>query len=117
MPDAVIHYAEQPSAPLSMMNFDMASYTLNNNLNVTFNLIWSVIKNKKNCHIVKLGTMGEYGTPDIDIEEGGLKLTIKTEVINFYFPDKLVVFIILQKFLILIYFGFMFVQINLLLLI
>ena len=88
MPDAVIHYAEHPSAPLSMMNFDMASYTLNNNLNVTFNLIWSVIKNKKNCHIVKLGTMGEYGTPDIDIEEGWLEINHKNRSDKFLFPRQ-----------------------------
>ena len=88
MPDTVVHYAEQPSAPLSMMNFDMASYTLNNNLNVTFNLIWSVIKNKKKCHIVKLGTMGEYGTPDIDIEEGWLEINHKNRSDKFLFPRQ-----------------------------
>ncbi len=30
---------------------------------------------KPDCHLVKLGTMGEYGTPNIDIEEGYLTIT------------------------------------------
>ena len=69
-PDAVIHYAEQPSAPYSMFNRRAAELTLKNNLGVTLNLIFAVRKFCPNTHIVKLGTMGEYGTPDIDIEEG-----------------------------------------------
>lgn len=71
-PDAVVHYAEQPSGPYSMSGYDAARVTINNNLNSTFNLIWAVLEHAPECHIVKLGTMGEYGTPNIDIEEGWL---------------------------------------------
>ena len=69
-PEVVVHYAEQPSAPYSMKGFKEAQLTFQNNLGVTFNLIWAVIQHAPDCHIIKLGTMGEYGTPNIDIEEG-----------------------------------------------
>jgi len=85
-PDAVVHYAEQPSAPYSMKGFDEARLTLNNNLNVTFNLIQAVMNYTPDCHIVKLGTMGEYGTPNIDIEEGWLDIEHKGRKDTFLFP-------------------------------
>lgn len=85
-PDCVIHYAEQPSAPYSMKGFDEARLTLNNNLNTTFNLIWAVLRHAPDCHIVKLGTMGEYGTPNIDIEEGYLDVEHKGRQERFLFP-------------------------------
>ena len=86
MPDTVIHYAEQPSAPYSMMGFDEAQITLQNNLNVTFNCIWAIKEIVPNAHIVKLGTMGEYGTPDIDIEEGWIDIHHKGRQDRFLFP-------------------------------
>lgn len=87
-PDAVIHYAEQPSAPYSMKGFYEAKYTLNNNLNSTFNLIWCVLKHCPDCHIIKLGTMGEYGTPNIDIEEGWIDINHKGRKDKFLFPRQ-----------------------------
>jgi len=85
-PDGAVHYAEQPSAPYSMIGFDEARLTLRNNLDVTFNLIWSVLRHAPDCHIVKLGTMGEYGTPDIDIEEGWIEISHKGRSDRFLFP-------------------------------
>ena len=85
-PEAVVHYAEQPSAPYSMIGFDQASLTLNNNLNATMNLIWAVLEHAPNCHIIKLGTMGEYGTPNIDIEEGWIEIEHKGRKGKFLFP-------------------------------
>jgi len=85
-PDAVVHYAEQPSAPYSMMGFREAQRTLRNNLDVTFNVIWCVMQHAPDCHIIKLGTMGEYGTPDIDIEEGWLEIEHKGRKDKFLFP-------------------------------
>ena len=87
-PDAVVHYAEQPSAPYSMRGFGEARQTLNNNLNVTFNLIWCVVEENPDCHIVKLGTMGEYGTPNIDIEEGWLEVHHKGRSDTFLYPRQ-----------------------------
>jgi len=87
-PEAIIHYAEQPSAPYSMRGFDEAKRTLDNNLGVTFNLIWAVMTNAPDCHIIKLGTMGEYGTPNIDIEEGWLDVEHKGREQKFLYPRQ-----------------------------
>ncbi|WP_029897002.1 NAD-dependent epimerase/dehydratase family protein [Desulfohalovibrio reitneri] len=87
-PEAVIHYAEQPSAPYSMMGFEQAKLTLDNNLGTTFNLVWAVLRHAPDCHIVKLGTMGEYGTPDIDIEEGWLEIEHKGRRDTFLYPRQ-----------------------------
>lgn len=86
MPDAVIHYAEQPSAPYSMMCREKAVFTLNNNLVGTANLIHAVKEFNPDCHIVKLGTMGVYGTPNIDIEEGYLEVEHKGRRHTFLYP-------------------------------
>src|ERR1700694_4203876 len=57
-PDAVVHYAEQPSAPYSMIDHNRAVFTQVNNITGTLNLLWAVRKIVPNCHLVKLGTMG-----------------------------------------------------------
>ncbi|HBG47483.1 MAG TPA: NAD-dependent dehydratase [Deltaproteobacteria bacterium] len=87
-PDAVVHYAEQPSAPYSMINHECASRTLNNNLNSTLNLIWAVLEHAPECHIIKLGTMGEYGTPNIDIEEGWIDIEHNGRKDRFLYPRQ-----------------------------
>lgn len=87
-PEAVIHYAEQPSAPYSMMNRDKAAFTLQNNLMTTLNIIYAVKEASPDCHIIKLGTMGEYGTPNIDIEEGWLEIEHKGRKDKFLFPRQ-----------------------------
>ena len=88
IPDAVIHYAEQPSAPYSMLNRRAADLTLKNNLTSTLNLIFAVKKFCPDAHIVKLGTMGEYGTPNIDIEEGWLEVDHKGRRQKFLYPRQ-----------------------------
>ncbi len=85
-PETVIHYAEQPSAPYSMKDRSAAALTLYNNLTVTFNVIHAVHEFCPKCHIIKLGTMGEYGTPNIDIEEGWLEINHKGRKDKFLFP-------------------------------
>ncbi len=85
-PEVAIHYAEQPSGPYSMIGFEEASLTLNNNLNATMNLIWAVMEHSPDCQIVKIGTMGEYGTPNIDIEEGWIEIEHKGRKDKFLFP-------------------------------
>lgn len=87
-PDVVVHYAEQPSAPYSMIDRDKAAFTLQNNLMSTFNVIYAVKESNPDCHIIKLGTMGEYGTPDIDIEEGWLEIEHKGRKDKFLFPRQ-----------------------------
>jgi UDP-sulfoquinovose synthase len=87
-PETVIHYAEQPSAPYSMLDYESANLTLTNNLRSTFNAIWAVKQFAPQCHIVKLGTMGEYGTPNIDIEEGWLEIEHKGRKEKFLYPRQ-----------------------------
>lgn len=87
-PDAIVHYAEQPSAPYSMLRREAASLTLNNNLTVTANVIFAVREFCSEAHIVKLGTMGEYGTPNIDIEEGWLEVQHKGRSDKFLYPRQ-----------------------------
>lgn len=87
-PDTVIHYAEQPSAPYSMINRDKAAFTIQNNLIGTLNICYAVREVNPECHIVKLGTMGEYGTPNIDIEEGWIEIEHKGRKDKFLFPRQ-----------------------------
>jgi UDP-sulfoquinovose synthase len=69
-PEAVVHFAEQRSAPYSMIDRQHAIETQENNVIGTLNLLYALKEFAPDCHLVKLGTMGEYGTPNIDIEEG-----------------------------------------------
>jgi UDP-sulfoquinovose synthase len=73
-PEAVVHYAECASAPYSMISREHAVETQTNNLVGTLNLLWALRDRAPECHLVKLGTMGEYGTPNIAIEEGYLEV-------------------------------------------
>ena len=73
-PEAIVHYAEQPSAPYSMMDHNRAVFSQTNNIVGTLNLLWAMREVAPECHLVKLGTMGEYGTPNIDIEEGFIEI-------------------------------------------
>ncbi len=88
MPDAVIHFAELPSAPYSMFGHEEGWKTLQNNLQSTFNLINCIKDFKKECHVIKLGTMGEYGTPNINIEEGWLNVSHKKRAQMFLYPRQ-----------------------------
>jgi len=69
-PDAIVHFGEQRSAPYSMIDRDHAVMTQTNNVTGTLNILYAMRDIVPDCHLVKLGTMGEYGTPNIDIEEG-----------------------------------------------
>ncbi len=69
-PEAVVHFGEQRSAPFSMIDREHAVLTQVNNVVGTLNLLYAIHQDFPDCHLVKLGTMGEYGTPNIDIEEG-----------------------------------------------
>jgi UDP-sulfoquinovose synthase len=69
-PEAIVHFGEQRSAPYSMIDREHAVMTQVNNVVGTLNLLYAMKEDFPDCHLVKLGTMGEYGTPNIDIEEG-----------------------------------------------
>jgi len=73
-PDAVIHFGEMPSAPYSMKDRERAVFTQTNNVVGTLNVLYAIRDLAPDAHLVKLGTMGEYGTPNIDIEEGFIEV-------------------------------------------
>jgi UDP-sulfoquinovose synthase len=74
-PEAIIHYGEMPSAPYSHKSREHAVFTQYNNVVNTLNVLWAMNEFAPDSHLVKLGTMGEYGTPDIDIEEGFIEIS------------------------------------------
>jgi UDP-sulfoquinovose synthase len=73
-PDTIVHYGEQPSAPWSMKSVEHAAVTQANNVIGSLKLLWAMREHAPDAHLVKLGTMGEYGTPNIDIEEGFIEI-------------------------------------------
>ena len=73
-PEVVVHFAEQRSAPYSMIDRKHAIFTQTNNIVGTLNTLYAIKEFVPECHLVKLGTMGEYGTPNIDIEEGFIEI-------------------------------------------
>lgn len=73
-PNTIVHFAEQRSAPYSMIDRKHAVFTQVNNVVGTLNLLFAIQELNPECHLVKLGTMGEYGTPNIDIEEGYIEI-------------------------------------------
>lgn len=75
VPDTVVHFAEQRSAPFSMIGQDHAVRTQVNNVVGNLNVMFALRQHTPDCHLIKLGTMGEYGCPNIDIEEGWLTVT------------------------------------------
>lgn len=87
-PDAVVHYAEQRAAPYSMIDREHATYTQHNNVVGTLNLMFAIAETNPDVHLVKLGTMGEYGTPNIDIEEGWLDVEHNGRTDRVLYPKR-----------------------------
>ncbi|MGH2965173.1 MAG: NAD-dependent epimerase/dehydratase family protein [Solirubrobacterales bacterium] len=85
-PETIVHYGEQPSAPFSMISRKHALETQRTNVLGTLNLLFGIRDKVPDCHLVKLGTMGEYGTPDIDIEEGFIEIEHKGRKDTLPFP-------------------------------
>lgn len=88
IPQTVVHYAEQPSAPYSLLNYKYANITIANNLLITNNLMFAIRDLSPKTHVVHVGTMGEYGTPNIDIEEGWLDIEHNGRKDKFLFPRQ-----------------------------
>jgi len=87
-PETIVHYAEQPSAPYSMADREKAVYTQHNNVIGNLNLLFAIKKYCPDSHLIKLGTMGEYGTPNIDIEEGWLNIKHNGREDRVLYPKK-----------------------------
>lgn len=87
-PDTIIHLGEQPSAPFSMIDKDHALYTQENNVIGTLNLLYAMKDIVPDAHLVKLGTMGEYGTPNVDIPEGFFEVQFRGRKDTLPFPRQ-----------------------------
>ena len=87
-PDTIIHFAEQRAAPYSMIDREHAVYTQHNNVIGNLNVLYAIKEIDPDIHLVKLGTMGEYGTPNIDIEEGWLEVTHKGRTDRVLYPKR-----------------------------
>lgn len=87
-PDAVVHLGECPSAPYSMIDVEHATYVQTNNISATFSLLFALRDWAPNAHLVKLGTMGEYGTPDVDIPEGFFDVNFRGRRERMPFPRQ-----------------------------
>ncbi len=87
-PQAIVHYAEQPSAPFSMRSRRRGALTLHNNIIGTYNILCAMKEFQPQAHLVKLGTMGEYGTPNINITEGFIDITLDGRSDRLPFPKK-----------------------------
>lgn len=87
-PDAFVHFAEQRSAPYSMIDREHAVYTQTNNVTGTLNVLFGIKELVPDCHLIKLGTLGEYGTPNIQIEEGYIEIEHKGRKDVLPFPKQ-----------------------------
>lgn len=87
-PEVIVHFAEQRAAPYSMIDREHAVFTQYNNVIGTLNVLYAIKEYAPSCHLVKLGTMGEYGTPNIDIEEGFIEILHKGRKDVLPFPKQ-----------------------------
>ncbi|MCL4434529.1 MAG: NAD-dependent epimerase/dehydratase family protein [Actinobacteria bacterium] len=87
-PDAVVHFGEQRSAPYSMIDRQHAVYTQHNNVIGNLNVLYTIADQDPSIHLVKLGSMGEYGSPNIDIEEGFIEITHKGRTDTLPYPKQ-----------------------------
>ncbi len=87
-PDAIVHLGECPSAPYSMIDVHHAVFVQTNNIATTFNLLFAMRDMRPDAHLVKLGTMGEYGTPSVDIPEGFFEIEYRGRRDRLPFPRQ-----------------------------
>jgi UDP-sulfoquinovose synthase len=87
-PEAIVHLAEMPSAPYSMIDQQHSVFTHQNNVIGSLNVLWAMREVCQDAHLVKLGTMGEYGTPNIDIPEGFFEIEYRGRKDMMPFPRQ-----------------------------
>ncbi len=87
-PDAIVHLAEMPSAAYSMIDSAHTAFTQHNNVIGNLNMLWAIKEVCPNTHLIKLGTMGEYGTPDVDIPEGFFEVEFRGRKTTLPFPRQ-----------------------------
>lgn len=96
-PEVIVHFGEQPSASFSMIDQRHSVLTQINNVTGTLNVLWAIHENAPTAHLIKLGSMGEYGTPGIDIEEGFIEIELHGRKGVFPFPKQPLSFYHLSK--------------------
>jgi nucleoside-diphosphate-sugar epimerase len=87
-PEVVVHFAQMPSAPYSMKGVREAVFTHQNNVIGNLNVIFAMKEVCPKAHLVKLGTMGEYGTPNIDISEGDFEIEYNGRKATLPYPKQ-----------------------------
>jgi UDP-sulfoquinovose synthase len=87
-PDTVIHLGEQPSAPFSMIDVNHAVLTQTNNLVGTLNILHAMKEFVPCCHLIKLGSIGEYGSANTDIPEGFFDINMNGHRETMLFPRE-----------------------------
>jgi len=87
-PETIVHFAEQRAAPYSMISQRHAVYTQTNNVVGNLNVMYAIADIDRDIHLVKLGTMGEYGQPNIDIEEGWIEIEHNGRKDRMIYPKK-----------------------------
>ena len=87
-PEAIVHLGEIPSAPYSMIDVHHSSFTQTNNIVGTLNILYAMKEVCPRAHLVKLGTMGEYGTPNVDIPEGFFTIEYRGRTDTLPFPRQ-----------------------------
>ncbi len=85
-PEAIVYLGEMPSAPYSMIDVHHAVFTQTNNVAGTLTTLYAMQQAVPECHLVKLGTMGEYGTPNVDIPEGYFEIEYRGRKDRLMFP-------------------------------
>ena len=85
-PESIVHLAQQRSAPFSMIDQEHAMYSQVNNMTTNMNILYSMARHAPNAHLLKMGSMGEYGTPGIEIAEGEIEVERKGMKANMMFP-------------------------------
>lgn len=87
-PEAIVHLAQMPSAPYSMIDHQHAVWTHTNNLTTNLNMLYAIKEVVPDAHLIKLGTMGEYGQPNVDIPEGFFEVEFNGRQDRLWFPRE-----------------------------
>ena len=87
-PQAVVHLGQMPSAPYSMIDQAHCAWTQMNNIVNNLNILWAIKEAAPEAHLIKLGTMGEYGTPALDIPEGFFEVEFRGRKDRLPFPRQ-----------------------------
>ncbi len=87
-PETIVHFGECPSAPYSMVDVHHTVFVQTNNITTTFNLLFAMRDTQPDAHLIKLGTMGEYGTPNVEIPEGFFEIEYRGRRDRLPFPRQ-----------------------------